>query len=100
MNINVTEKAQEELKKILDKKGSESKSVRIYIAGVGWGGPSFGLALDEQKDGDDVTKIGDYTYLVEKDLLSTYGTFNVDYVNDWLRKGFHIVPIRGGSTCS
>ncbi len=35
MNINVTEKAQEELKKILDKKGSNSKSVRIYIAGVG-----------------------------------------------------------------
>jgi Fe-S cluster assembly iron-binding protein IscA len=35
MNINVTEKAQEELKKILDKKGSEGKSVRIYVAGVG-----------------------------------------------------------------
>lgn len=99
MNINVTEKAQEELKKILEKKGSQGKSVRIYIAGVGWGGPSFGLALDEQKDGDDVTKIGDYTYLVDKDLLNSYGTFNVDYVNDWLRRGFHIIPVRGGSTC-
>ncbi len=35
MNINVTEKAQEELKRILEKKGSQGKSVRIYIAGVG-----------------------------------------------------------------
>lgn len=35
MNVNVTEKAQEELKRILDKKGSNDKSVRIYIAGVG-----------------------------------------------------------------
>lgn len=35
MNINVTEKAQEELKRILDKKGSENKAVRVYIAGVG-----------------------------------------------------------------
>ncbi len=35
MNVNVTEKAQEELKKILDKKGSEGKALRIYIAGVG-----------------------------------------------------------------
>lgn len=35
MNINVTEKAQQELKKILDKKSSDGKALRIYIAGVG-----------------------------------------------------------------
>lgn len=35
MNVNVTEKAQEELKKIIEKKGYKGNSVRIYIAGVG-----------------------------------------------------------------
>lgn len=35
MNVTVTERAQEQLKKILEKKGAESKSLRIYIAGVG-----------------------------------------------------------------
>lgn len=100
MNVTVTERAQEQLKKILEKKGAESKSLRIYIAGVGWGGPSFGIALDEQKENDDVTKIGEYSYLVDKDLLSTYGAFTVDYVDDWLRKGFHIVPNKGGASCS
>lgn len=100
MNVNITEKAQEELKRILEKKSSNGKDVRIYVAGVGWGGPSFGIALDEQKENDDVTKIGEYNYLVDKELIETYGTFNVDYTNDWLRKGFHIVPNRGGSSCS
>lgn len=100
MNISVTEKAQEELKRILDKKGSDGKALRIYVAGVGWGGPSFGIALDEQKENDDVTNIGQYSFLVDKELIDTYGTFNVDYTNDWLRKGFHIVPNRGGSSCS
>jgi len=35
MSINVTEKAQKELKKIIDKKAQENKSIRVYIAGVG-----------------------------------------------------------------
>ncbi|MGF7060817.1 Fe-S cluster assembly iron-binding protein IscA [Brassicibacter mesophilus] len=35
MNITVTDKAQEELRKIIDKKNSDNKDVRVYIAGVG-----------------------------------------------------------------
>jgi Fe-S cluster assembly iron-binding protein IscA len=35
MKINITKKAQEELKKILDKRKEASKSVRIYLAGFG-----------------------------------------------------------------
>ncbi len=35
MNVNITEKAQEELKRILEKKSSNGKDVRIYVAGVG-----------------------------------------------------------------
>ena len=99
MNITVTDKAQEELKKIIEKKNTENKDIRVYIAGVGWGGPSFGLALDEQKENDEVANVGGLNFLVEKDLTNTYGEFNIDYTNDWLRKGFHITPNKGGSSC-
>jgi len=35
MSVTVTERAQKQLKKILEKKGAENKSLRIYVAGVG-----------------------------------------------------------------
>lgn len=47
-----------------------------------------------------MTKIGEYSYLVDKDLINIYGAFTIDYTDDWLRKGFHISPDRGGSSCS
>lgn len=90
MKINVTEKATDELKKILNKKDTAGKSLRLYIAGFGWGGPSFGLALDEQKETDIKNTIGDFEFVVDKDLTSQYDEFAIDYVNDWLRKGFSI----------
>lgn len=98
MNINVTERAQEELKKVMENR-KENKPLRIYIAAFGWGGPSFGLALDELKDGDKKAEIGDFTFLIEEDLADAFGAFTVDYSDNWLRRGFSVIPDRGGSTC-
>ncbi len=61
MKIELTETAQEELKKVLESR-KDNKPLRIYIAGYGWGGPSFGLALDEPKEGDASVNIGEYTF--------------------------------------
>ena len=98
MNINITERAQEELKKVIENR-KESKPLRIYIAAFGWGGPSFGLALDELKDGDKKTEIGDFTFVIEEDIADAFGTFTIDYSDSWLRRGFSVIPDRRGSTC-
>lgn len=90
MRINVTERAQSELNKILAQKDTTGKSLRLYIAGFGWGGPSFGIALDEQNDDDLKDTAGGLDFLVEKELTERYSEFHVDYVDDWLRKGFSI----------
>ena len=91
MVIDLTERAKEELLEIRKEKQSE-KPLRIYVAGFGWGGPSFGIALDEQKDGDIVTEIDDLTFLVEKDFGESFSKFTVDYSDSLLRKGFVILP--------
>lgn len=90
MRINVTERAQNELNEILAQKDTTGKSLRLYIAGYGWGGPSFGIALDEQNDNDLKDTAGGLDFIVDKELTERYGEFNVDYVDDWLRKGFSI----------
>lgn len=35
MNIEISNKAQEELKKVLEQRNSQDKPLRIYIAGIG-----------------------------------------------------------------
>lgn len=89
MDIKITDKARE---KLIESTGSKDKPLRIYLAGYGWGGPSFALALDELKDGDSKMEIDEFTFVVEDDLLDTFPSFTVDYSDSFLRKGFSIVP--------
>lgn len=39
-------------------------------------------------------------FIINKDLAEQFGVFKVDYSNNWLRKGFMVIPDRGGSSCS
>ena len=89
MMINLTQKASEELKKILESKKT-SKPLRIYIAGYGWGGPIFGIALDEHKEGDTEIKVDDFVFLTDDVLQENFQKFTIDYNDGWLRKGFTI----------
>ncbi len=90
MNINVSDKAMEELEKLAKTK-EEMKALRIYVASYGWAGPSFGLALDEQKDGDIEMKIGEFSFVVEDDLADMFDKFTVDYADTMLKKGFSVL---------
>lgn len=97
MLINVSEKAKDKLKEILSEEDTD-KSLRLYIAGYGWAGPSFGMALDEPKDQDLKIEAGGFKFLVEEDLGHLYNNLSVDYNDRWLKKGFIIGP-EGKSSC-
>lgn len=89
MNIIITDLAKEKLAESLKE---QSKPLRIFLAGYGWGGPSFSIALDEFKDGDAKTEVDEFTFIIEEDLLETFPEFTVDYSNNFLRKGFSVLP--------
>lgn len=99
MDINITSRAKEELKKYLKSKKLGNHPFRIYVASFGWGGPNFGIALDEQKDGDVIKSVGDLTFLIEEDLVSSYKNFVVDYNDGWFKKGFNITSGVGNFEC-
>lgn len=99
MNVNLTDIAQEELVKVVDTRKDTNKELRIYIQGMGWGGPSFGIALDEQKEGDQVVEIDNLKFLLDEDIVNNFDEFNIDYSNSWLRKGFYVTADSGGSHC-
>jgi len=57
------------------------------------------LALDELKEGDEKVEVGEYTFLIEDYLAENFSSFTIDYSNNWLRKGFTVIPDGRVSSC-
>ena len=100
MNINITKKALTEIKNVLKEKNTASKKIRIFLAGIGWGGPTFNLALDEQKENDEIYLEDSVDFIADRSLIEQYRGFKIDYSNFFLRRGFLVHPYSGSaSTC-
>ena len=98
MNINITNKALVEIKKVLKEKNSTSIKIRIFLAGIGWGGPRFNLALDEQKENDKIYTEDSVGFVADKSLIDQYRGFKIDYSNFFLQRGFLIYPSSGSAS--
>jgi len=98
MNIDITNKASEKLKNILEEKNTPSAKVRIFLAGIGWGGPRFNLALDEQKENDKNYSEDGIHIIADKNLIEQFKGFKIDYSNFFLMKGFSIYPHAGSAS--
>lgn len=88
--VSMSDIAYEDFKQLLAENNIDSDTIRIYVAGIGWGGPSFNLVLDEQKDDDIVEQIKDIKFLVEKDLINQYGSFTLLSGSENGRGGFSV----------
>lgn len=103
--VKMSNTAYEEFSKFLEQNNVTSKILRIFLAGNGWGGPIFNLALDEQKLEDVVEKIEDITFLVEGNLYKEFGGFSILCAEENGSGGFSIDPVNkpeggGCASCS
>lgn len=89
-----------EIKKIIAGNTGQPGNVRIYIAGIGWSGPSFGLALDELKDEDMTCNFEGINFVMEKTVYDQFGDFKVEYQGG----GYIVTPVNqepgGCGSCS
>jgi iron-sulfur cluster assembly protein len=99
--VNVSSKAEDVLKEYF--KDKEISPIRIFLQSGGCcGGPSLAMALDEQKDKDQVFKINGFTMLVDDDLMKMAKGITVDFVDSGTQSGFTVTteaPIGGGGSC-
>lgn len=58
--------------------GKDKEPIRIYLAS-GCGGPRLGLALDEQKDGDQVFDVDGYSFLMEAALFEQASPVTINF---------------------
>lgn len=90
MGIKVNEAALNELKNILKERNIEDTVLRIFVAGMSCSGPQFNLAVDEKKE-DDIIQVEDgFIFVVEKDLVDEFGTFEVKFFEQGGQKGVFI----------
>ena len=77
-------------------------ALRIALMQGGCSGPSLGLALDEPKNNDTIFENNSLKFLIEKGLLETCGSINVEFIDAGPRSGFGITsakPLGGGGGC-
>ncbi len=100
MKVQTTQVTIDAIKAVIEQQESAPNNVRIYIAGMGWSGPSFGLTLDELKEDDVKDDSNDVTFIMSKDLHDQLGDMLVDYAQG----GYLVRPVvyqdSGCSSCA
>ncbi len=89
--VKITELAAQKVKEVLKAQNKENALLRLYLVGMGCGGPNFGMALEEVKTEDD---IHDEEYgvsmIIDKKLAPQLEGAIVDYVESSDGGGFEI----------
>ena len=74
--LTLTEGARELLDQHFENK-KEVPAIRVYLA-PGWGGAQLNLALDEQRENDEVFVFEPYTFIIDKGLLQSVAPIEID----------------------
>jgi iron-sulfur cluster assembly protein len=90
--ITLTDKAITELKDLMASQDKADAALRVWVAGGGCSGLSYGMALDdgEPEEGDNVYTQDDVKVYVDPLSLQYMDGSTVDYVDDVLGGGFKI----------
>lgn len=96
--VTITDKAAAKATAILAAEGKGNWGLRIYNAGGGCCGPSYGLDIDEKPLADDeVIEKDGLKVFVDKNTIGALAGMQLDYIDDGEREGF---VISGGSAPS
>ena len=89
MKINVSNDTCELLKAQLSKKSK--KYIRINVAGFGWGGPAFGIVLEEQINNNDiVVNIIDLTIIVDSEFEEFLDDSTISHSKNFMGTTFKV----------
>lgn len=97
VNILIENDAKEALRANLEKRNKNA--VRLAIKGFGWGGPTFGVVLDEQTDNDDVQEIDGIKFVAEKDISFVFDGVKIIYKKGVFGDFFDVYNPNGGGSC-
>jgi iron-sulfur cluster assembly protein len=101
MAITLTERAATELRALMENEDKSNALLRIWVAGGGCSGLSYGMALDENdpEDEDEVFADAGVRVVVDRLSLEHMDGATVDYVDDMMGGGFKIENPNATKSC-
>ena len=101
MAITLTERASKELKDLMVSQEKADAALRVWVAGGGCSGLSYGMALDENEpeEGDNTFEADGMKVYIDGLSLQYMEGAVVDYVEDMMGGGFKIENPNASSTC-
>jgi iron-sulfur cluster assembly accessory protein len=102
--VTISGIAAKKAKEILTAEGKPSWGLRIYSAGGGCCGPSYGMDIDEKPaDGDEIVEKDGLKVFIDQNTLKNLDGMQVDFLDDGERQGFVLTggkPSSCDSGCS
>jgi iron-sulfur cluster assembly accessory protein len=90
-NMNITEEAATELKSLMIDEGQPNAFLRVWVSGGGCSGLQYGMALDPEREEDDIeVKDRDITIVVDTLSAQYLGGSTIEYHDDQLGGGFKV----------
>lgn len=102
MNMTVSPRAVDELKKAVETSGTEDapSTVRVMVASqCGCGAAHFAMGFDQPEADDNAIDVGGVTLLVDPASAPFLENAEMDYSDDLMGKGFRISSPSGGCGC-
>lgn len=89
MKVQTNQETVAAIKTIIEQQADQPDNIRIYIAGMGWSGPSFGLTLDELSENDVQDNTQEVSFIMAKDIYDQIG----DIVVELTGGGYLVKPV-------
>ena len=75
--MTITDKAKNYIQELMSENGA--KNIKVFVAGMGWGGPQLGLALDEPGETDIVEEVNGIQVAYEQNVHGQTSEMALDY---------------------
>ncbi|MBX3113127.1 MAG: iron-sulfur cluster insertion protein ErpA [Fimbriimonadaceae bacterium] len=101
MAITLSERAVCELKELIVSQENMSAALRVWVAGGGCSGLTYGMALDngDPEEGDNVFEQSGIKVVIDSMSLQYMNGSTVDYVDDMMGGGFKIENPNATGSC-
>ncbi len=117
VKVELSEEARTQVQELIQHQ-APGTAVRLFVRSGGGGcgdgcgcgassGPSFGLAFDRARPGDEVVPVNGFSLLVDASSAASVNGARIDFVRELDRSGFRVIPaqaadvppVSGGGGC-
>lgn len=88
------------LQQMMKEENALDSMIRLSIRGLGWGGPNFGMSLEETKEEHDkLVEVDGFRFVIDPQAQNHLNNITIDYRSSLLGKGFVISNGGSGGGC-